>query len=90
MFQASNKIDDFSKIEIDECDQYNNFMSYAVTEKPSGQFPEKENFKSKFMVWMENNMASIDGVDVKFMDDSMKNKFLWDQKTKAWELEFLG
>lgn len=47
--------------------------------KTSGEFPETEHLKSKFMVWMENNIASIEGVDYGIItDDYMNTKFLWD------------
>lgn len=58
--------------------------------KTSGEFPETEHLKSKFMVWMENNIASIEGVDVNFTGDYMNTKFLWDPIKKGWQLEKLG
>lgn len=59
--------------------------------KTSGEFPETEHLKSKFMVWMENNIASIEGVDYGIItDDYMNTKFLWDPIKKGWQLEKLG
>ena len=87
MFQASNKIDDFSKTKVDVCMNITPWWWHLQLEKNTVKFLH-EQVKSKFTVCIENNNLSHESVKLKSSDWCAKNIFLLDPKAKAWKPEF--